>query len=513
MPSPRLGAGGLTGRAFVVSATCIVGAQALILASHFTSHELSLDEAVTFFVSAMRWRSVITVPITFQSQPPLFYLALHGWIRLGDHETVLRALPALFMAAAALTVLCASSLTPLARVIAVALLLLSPYGEYLTRLIRPYSLSVWLSLGSCLLFTRLLTGSRIRVGSYAAYIAVTTLMAYSLAMTAWVLVAEGACAAVAIGLEGRRSGARRTVERHGALLWSLAIVAALYLPFVIAVWHYQGGVGESSIRATLADAINPRYFVSGPLYLLAMPYGFGYLAAAAAAWGVWIGFRRRDPLVGVLLVVVLAQISLTHGFLAGRSGFGFRYLAPAFPALCLLVALGADHALSRVPVAGTAVAACAVGLLIAAGVSFARAPRAAPLLPWELIRADFTTLPGIKEMFFEIGWDAQPLRYELRHDPEVRMMVDAGSGWLLFGQPMTAAYVTRTVDRDVAPAETMFFYAFDPVTDGRVFHQAFEPAMARHHCFRTYEREIPTATRSVPGGLGALLYGYVCHAR
>ena len=513
MPSPDLGAGRLTRRAFVIAAASVVAAQALILAVHFTTHELILDEAVTYFVSAMPWRRVLTVPITFQSQPPLFYLALHGWIHLGDSEAALRALPVLFMACAALTLLCASSLTRLTRIVALALLLLTPYGEYLALFIRPYSLSVWLSLGSCLLFTRLLTRSWTGARFGAAYVAVTSLMAYSLAMTAWVLVAEGACAAVALGFEVSRSGARRALERHAALLWSLAAVAAIYLPFVITVWHYQGQVGEPSIRATLAEAASPRYFVSGPLYLLAMPYGLGYLAAAAVAWGVWVGFRRRDPLVGVLLMVVFAQISLTHGFLAGRSGFGFRYLAPAFPALCLLAALGADHSLSRFPAAGIAVTACAVGVLIAHAVSFAGAPRQAALLPWQLIRADFATLPGTKEMFFDIGWDAQPPRYELRHDPDVRMMVDAGSGWALFGRAMTPAYVTSTVDRDAAGAATMFFYAFDPVTNGGVFHDAFEPAMARHQCSRVYAREIPTTTRSVPGGLGALLYGYACHGR
>ena len=93
MPPSRLGAGRLNRRLWLVAATCSIAAYALITASHFTIGELSLDEAATFFVSALPWRDVLTVPVSFQSQPPLFYLVLHSWMRMGDTEPVLRALP------------------------------------------------------------------------------------------------------------------------------------------------------------------------------------------------------------------------------------------------------------------------------------------------------------------------------------------------------------------------------------------------------------------------------------
>ena len=60
-----------------------------------------------------------------------------------------------------------------------------------------------------------------------------------------------------------------------------------------------------------------------------MPGGLSYLALAAAACGVWSGARRHDPVVDVLVAVVIAQIALTHGFLAGaRRAFETQALAP-----------------------------------------------------------------------------------------------------------------------------------------------------------------------------------------
>ena len=490
----------------------MLAAYALVIASHYGLGELSLDEASTFFISALDWPQVIARSLSFQSQPPLFYLLLHGWIRIGDTEPILRALPLLCMVGAALTLLSASFLSPITRIVSASLLLLTTYGDYLSLLIRPYALSAWLSLGSFLLFTLLLTGPRRRFVWYASFVVVTSLMVYSLAMTAWTLLAEGLCAAAAFGVELSRTDARRARERHGAVLWALAAVALLYVPYVIAVWHLQGHLGHPSIRSTLIAATNPRYFVSGPLYVLAIPWRLGYVAAAAMAYGVWSGFRRGDPMVGILVMIVIVQISMTHGFLEGRSEFGFRYLAPAFPALCILAGLGADRSLSRFSFAGWGVAAGAALVLLAATASFVRAPGAPPVGPWRPVRTDVEKLPGTKVVFFDVGWEAQPLRYEMRDVHDVRFMTDPGDGWSFFGRLMTPAYVTGVIDREAGPA-TIFFYGFDPVTNGLVFRDAFEPAMTRRGCARVYERAIPTSTRSVANASGALLYGYSCHAR
>jgi hypothetical protein len=469
-----------------------------------------LDDASTFFVALRPLRDIPAVAMTFHSQPPLFYWALHAWLGLGDTEPVLRALPLLFMIGAAVTLFTAAWLSPVIRVVAGALLLLTPYSEYLTGALRPYALSVWFSLWSSLLFIPLLTGARRHPSTYLGYTIVTGCLAYTTAMASWVLFAQGVCAVAGLALAVPRRGARPALADHAGLFLSLAAIALLYLPYVIGVWRLQGRLGHPSLAASVAAAVNPRYFVSGPVYLLSMPGGLGYLAVAAIAVALWSGVTRRDPLVGVLATLVLLQIAMTHGFLEGRSPFGFRYLAPAYPALCVLAGVGVDRMAARVRSADLALTVFAASVLAASIATFARAPHAPPVGAWRQVAADLRLLAGAKFVFFDTGWDAQRLQYEVRHDPDVRVLSDAGSGWDTGGRTMTPAYVTDAIDRYTGSA-TMFFYQFDPVTRADVFDRAFAPAMARHRCARVYQREVPTYERSLPGDGGAQLYGYACH--
>jgi len=482
----------------------------LATAAHFTQGELGLDDASTFFVALRPLRDIAALAIAFHSQPPLFYWALHAWVGLGDTEAVLRALPLLFMVGAAVTLFTTAWLSPAARVVAGALLLLTPYSEYLTGALRPYALSVWLSLWSSLLFIPLVTGARRHPMAYLSYTVVTVCLAYTTSMASWVLCAHGVCAIAGLAMAAPRGGARHAFADRTGLWLSLAAIAVLYLPYVIGVWRLQGALGHPSLAASLAAAANPRYFVSGPLYLLSMPAGLGYLALAAVAAALWSGVSRRDPVVGVLATMVLLQIAMTHGFLEGRSGFSFRYLAPAYPALCLLAGVGVDRMAARVRAADLGLRVFAAGALAASIVVFARAPHAPPVGAWRQVAADLRRLGGTKFVFFDTGWDAQRLQYEVRHDADVRVLSDPGTGWDSGGRIMTPAYVTGAIDRYTGSA-TMFFYQFDPVIRADVFDRAFAPAMARHGCTRVYQREVPTYERSLPGDGGALLYGYACH--
>jgi hypothetical protein len=334
-------------------------------------------------------------------------------------------------------------------------------------------------------------------------------MAYTNAMACWVLPAQGLCALAAFALVSARHGPRRAADDFAGLFWALATIAILYVPYVTAGAKLAGKLGHTPVTSIVAAAVNPRYFWSGPAYLLAMPWGLGYLALVVLAVAALSGIARRDPLVGVLVVIIGVQISMTHGFLEGRSSFAFRYLAPAYPALCLLVGLGVERIGQRLKAMNTVMGLGAAVVLAASVVLWARAPRAAPVGAWRQMAEDLRRWTGTKFVFFDTGWDALRLQYEVRHDPTVRVMSDPGTGWDAGGRPMTTAYVQAVVDRYAVPG-TLFFYQFDPVTSARVYDQAFAPAMNRRGCARVYRRDVPTYQRSVEGGAGALAVGYAC---
>jgi hypothetical protein len=429
------------------------------------------------------------------------YLALHEWLRGGDSEPWLRLLSTVIMLAAAGTLLAATWLSLTTRVIALGVLLLSDFGLYLAGFIRPYALVTWLALGSSLLFCAILiTGTRTR-RVYAAYLAVTALMAYALAMASGLLLAQGVCLLAAIGLAWRRNGAAHAWRQHGGLLLAFAVVGLVYLPYVVAVSGLHARVGHPSIGGSLRAAFNPRYFVSGPRYLLAMPFRFGLVAAAAALYAAWTGVRRRDALVGVLLAMVAIQIAMMHGFLEGRSPFGFRYLAPAYPAACLLAGIGAARWLEVTGWAREVAAACAVAAL-AASVTAALPLRPTPEGSWRQVRRDLLAMPGTKIVFFEVGWSAQPFQYEMRGDPAVRVMANPGVGWGSGGQNMTPEYVGAVVARE-ARAPVTFLYEVDPSAPGTVFDAAFVPAMTRLGCTRVYDRAVQESPER--------FVGYTCH--
>jgi hypothetical protein len=392
-------------------------------------------------------------------------------------------------------------------VVAIALLLLTPYGREMSTFVRPYSLAMWLSAWSSLLFLPLLVGGG-RLRDYVGFVVVSTLAAYSLAMTGWVLLVEAVVVGGAAAAAAAREGVAAAVRRHRPLALALAAVLALSLPYVAAAARLQGHIGHPSAANSMRAALTPKYYVSGPLYLLAMPAGLGYAAAALSVVGAAVAVWRRDRVGMFLAVLVAAQIALTHGFLEGRSGFAFRYLAPAFPALCLLAASGAENLIVRLPGRRAIVTAGAGAALVAAAAS---AHDARPSIgPWREVAADLRDQPGRKVVFFDIGWDAQRLEYEARHDAQVCVRSDRGPGWGAGGRLMTAGYVRSVTTRESSEAR-MFFYQLDPVWRRSVFDEAFTPEMARLGCALAYERRVPSYARDDPEGTGAVIVGYRCH--
>ena len=99
--------------ATLAAAALVLLAHLLLTLPHLNKGELDLDEAGTFIVSTQPLHDVLTVPTTFHSQPPLFYLVLGAVARVADSEPVLRIVPWVFMIALGISILlCVRELSP-----------------------------------------------------------------------------------------------------------------------------------------------------------------------------------------------------------------------------------------------------------------------------------------------------------------------------------------------------------------------------------------------------------------
>jgi len=498
--------------ATLAAAALVLLAHLLLTLPHLNKGELDLDEAGTFIVSTQPLHDVLTVPTTFHSQPPLFYLVLGAVARMADSEPVLRIVPWLFMLALGISILlCVRELSPAGRVVAAAVVLCTDYSRYLTMMVRPYSMAVFLAFWSCLLFWRL-TRSEARMSwTWAGYTLTTLLMLYTVSIAGGVVVAEGLAATIILVLRAKRDGLRSAFISVRPILFALSVVACLYLPFVLYAWSLRRTIGHATASHSLETMFTPRFFVTGPLYLLRAAYGTGFLAAALAVYAAWQGLLRRATFVAFLIVIVAGQIAFSHAFLAGRSGFAFRYLAPAFPALCLLVGVGAEYVCRSFRQAEQILATSAALLALGTGIGFARADWHR-VGPWRALRGDLDKMQGEKIVFFDVGWDGQRLQYETRRDTAITVLRRRGPGWSWGGSVMTPDYITRSVDERRASASA-FFYQFDPVSNRSNFDSAFVPAMEKLGCKKTYVREVPTYTRTVADpSKGALVVGYSCNA-
>ncbi len=123
-------------------ATGLVIALSLLVNFHnITGTSLWNDEAYSFFASNINFPTTISW-VEGDTQPPLYYLALTAWLRLGHGVLVLRSLSALGMSVAAAFVYLSAQDLFGRRVALVATLLfiINPYGVMWAQKARPYAL-------------------------------------------------------------------------------------------------------------------------------------------------------------------------------------------------------------------------------------------------------------------------------------------------------------------------------------------------------------------------------------
>ena len=332
-----------------------------------TVSALWLDEAQTVAISALPLGD-IAEGLRHDGAPPLFYVLLHGWMRIfGDGDLAVRSLPGLFgVAALPLAWLAGRRLG--GRTVAWAAVLLlatSPFAVRYATEVRMYSMVVALVLGGYLAVTELLErpGSRraaVGVGLVTAALLLTHYWSFYLLFVVGVTLLVLARRAPAPTAEGARRG-----------LVAMAVGSLAFLPwapsFLYQLRHTGtpwGGPGR--VRA-MVDTIF--HFAGGwwdpALFLGMLIYGFIVLALAGRAVDgrrIELDLRGRPggrhlAVVGfgtLAVAVVATQVS--------RSAFAPRYASVLFPLMVLLAALGTKVLLDRRVRHGLLAAAVVFGL-------------------------------------------------------------------------------------------------------------------------------------------------------
>jgi uncharacterized membrane protein len=308
-----------------------------------------LDEATSIIIARMNLPSVVAWAAG-DIHPPLYYLALHFWLRLGESEFAVRALSAV------LGILTIGVAYALARelfdqrvgLLAALLLALSPLHVGYSQEARMYvMLTLWSLLASYLLLMAL---RRQRMRYWLGYVLTSVLALYTHYFALFVLLFQGL-----YGFYWLARNANSKEQWLRGLLAGMAI-ALLFLPWVPILYHQAttggGGwveksVGRPSWRALADTWAAFSIGLDGQLYPALLRRGayvlFGVcvLSALSALFARRSGKVREGTLFCLMYVgVPLATVWLLSQF---KPMYTVRYLLPFLPAYCILVAAGIER--------------------------------------------------------------------------------------------------------------------------------------------------------------------------
>ncbi|MDQ6649825.1 MAG: glycosyltransferase family 39 protein [Actinomycetota bacterium] len=306
--------------------------------------KLWLDETLTVNIASVPLHD-LQGALRRDGAPPVFYLLLHGWIRLfGSGTVAVRLLPGLIGACALpLMWLVGRRIGSVTTAWTATLLLAtSPFAIKFSSEVRMYSLVVVLTLLGALALLRML--ERPTIGRGAALGLATVTLALTHYWAFYLVAATAAC----LLLVARRR------ERRAPALAALAAMAAggvLFLPwlptFVFQIRHTGTPWAPPATFANVVNAVGA--WAGGgttagraiELLVLAL-FGLGLFGRAVDGRRVELDLHARPaarPLALVALgglVLALAAGVLVHG------GFAPRYTSIVFAPFVLICALGLE---------------------------------------------------------------------------------------------------------------------------------------------------------------------------
>jgi len=325
--------------------------------AQLTYHSLWFDEVMSIFWAARPtseiWR--IGLALVQDKHPPLYYLLLHGWIRLvGGSDYAVRSLGAAIGALAVLPVYGIGRRLggPRAGAWAALLVALNPFLVWYSQEARMFMPALTFALVGLYGAQQIADGAwrtlnhrRPRwVGVFYLLLCIGGLTAalYSYLYSAFLMPVAAAWLLMTRWERRREQGARRDVWL-GVL--ALAAVTLFFLPVAWAAWRVSGAEavpGQPFVG--LLPALTPLLRI----YAFGWPaWGAGWMAALVSGVGALalVGCFAFAPacgrrMGGFYLFIWLGGVILIGGFLLGRDSRVFaesRYQIALAPALCLAV--------------------------------------------------------------------------------------------------------------------------------------------------------------------------------
>ena len=450
---------------------------------------LWLDEATTIVVARQSLLEIVSQAAT-DVHPPLYYLLMHGWLLLGESETILRAFSVLvgLLTVPLIYGLALSLFNRRVGLLAAFLLALSPLHVTYSQEARMYVLAAFFVCGASWVLVRIV--SQRKPASWGWLLGYALLMALSF-YTHYITLFTPVFHAFYVG----HVASRRQLSRHRIKGWLAGLVGAvvLFLPWLPTFLRqtFQGSAGWIALVAgtptltSLADAAMDFTVGPGgtyPLWLgrigLVLALGLGLIALVRS--------QRLSSAVPSPIVFVLLYAWGTLGIVwlvsQVRPVFLSRYLLVFLPGFILLLARGLD-ALPRTWLRLSILAALLLLNLFSLRHVYADAQKP----DWRSASAYIQSIPETSEspIFVLPGWDAKALAYyaddqrriipgPIVEDGEEELAaalaeaVDDGTMplWVVWARPYpTRSQVERTLEiAGFKPEMQQSFYGIEGIT-------------------------------------------------
>ena len=414
------------------------------------------DEVWTFGILPQSFRRLVRWFADDQTHPPLFYVLLWCWERIGGTSLAwLRLFPSLIgcLTAVPLVWLCrAARLDRRSTLLAIAIGAMMPVLVAYSNETRSYALVVFLTATSLACWLRMRERDAPPF-AFGMLTAVNILLVYTHFFGVLVVVAEWC------------DSLRPARRRVGAMTWSGALTAVALVPWAAYVLHrgaitgHQLQVVDWIVRPNLPDIIEPYTWLLG-----GSPWLAADLVMAVAVGGaitVWL-LKTRSTAEGdagmSLLFAATIPVLITFAFsvIAPRSAWVLRYMIVIAAPLIVLVAavltgLAARHFVLRAAVP-------TVFALWVAGTASQWIRMDNEKVHFDRIATAISARGGPAVVYSEEYVDGAPLQWIARFvapSITVRMIhsvgaVPADSGWILWseahppsGLPPAAALIRR----------------------------------------------------------------------